>query len=292
MKLQVEAGALSARWWLSASLLVLACAAALIFWGLYSSGSSFTTSVFLTALCIGIFAQLIDGAMGMAYGITATSLLLATGVPPVAATAAVHISEVFTTGTSGLAHWRMGNVNAQLFRRLVIPGVIGAVCGVLLVTSIDGQALRPWVSGYLLLMGLCLLYRAFRLKHPKPTPADGSKRQLFPLAFTGAFVDSVGGGGWGPVVTSTLLGSGREPRTTIGSVNSAEFFITLASGFSFALLVGITHWEAIAGLICGGMLAAPFAAQLTRKIPMRPMMILVGVLVVGLSAWGLAKAWL
>ena len=291
MKLRHQAARVQFGWWLPACLLVLAGASSFIFWGVRSSGGSFTASIFLTALCIGIFAQLIDGALGMAYGITATSLLLAIGVPPVAATAAVHISEVFTTGTSGLAHWRMGNVDRALFRRLLFPGIVGAVCGVLLVTSIDGQALRPWVSAYLLLMGIYLLYRAFRFGHGHQTKALPPKRQLIPLAFTGAFVDSVGGGGWGPVVTSTLLGSGREPRTTIGSVNSAEFFITLASGFSFALLVGISHWETIAGLICGGMLAAPFAAQLTRKIPVRPMMILVGSLVIGLSAWGLAKAW-
>jgi uncharacterized protein len=291
MKLQHEVALAQPRWWLAGSLLILAGAGGLIFWGIRASGSSFEASVFLTALCIGIFAQLIDGAMGMAYGITATSLLLSMGVPPVAATAAVHISEVFTTGASGLSHWRMQNVDRRLFRRLVIPGVVGAVCGVLLVTSIDGQALRPWVSAYLLLMGAYLLYRAIRFVQQQRSAATPPQHQLIPLAFTGAFVDSVGGGGWGPVVTSTLLVSGREPRTTIGTVNSSEFFITLASGFSFALLVGITHWEVIAGLICGGMLAAPFAAQLTRRIPVRPMMLLVGLLVIGLSVWNLSRAW-
>jgi uncharacterized protein len=181
---------------------------------------------------------------------------------------------------------RLGNIDKRIFKRIVIPGIIGGVCGVLLVTSIDGKILRPWVSAYLLLMGLYIIYRAFYVLKKR---ASFDKR-LIPVALTGGFVDSVGGGGWGPVVTTTLIGSGHEPRTTIGSVNAAEFFVTLASGFSFVLLIGIQNWESVAGLILGGLLVAPFAAGLTNKINRKSLMVLVGVLISGLSTWTLFRA--
>jgi uncharacterized protein len=286
---RVEAAALSQTMFVRLALTLLLTALGVIgFWASRTTGAGFQESVFFTALLIGFAAQMVDGALGMAYGITATSFLLSSGVPPVAATAAVHISEAFTTGASGLSHWRMGNVNRALFKRLLVPGVLGAVVGVLLVTSIDGQALRPWVSGYLLLMGAYLVYKAFKVVKLRMDAA--SSKKVGPLAFVGAFVDSVGGGGWGPVVTTTLLGSGHEPKTTIGSVNAAEFFITLASGFSFALLVGVSHWETVAGLILGGLLAAPLAARLTRRLPIKALMVLVGGLIMGLSIYNLVKA--
>lgn len=240
-------------------------------------------------LLVGFVAQLIDGALGMAYGLAATSLLMSQGISPVAATASVHISEIFTTAASGLSHWRLGNVDRGMLWRLVLPGVIGALVGVGLLTWLDAGALRPWVALYVLLMGLVIVARVLgRAVRPTSTP---SRRTLAPLAFTGACLDSVGGGGWGPVVTSTLLGRGHPTRSTIGTVNTAEFFVTLASGFSFVLFIGVQQWELIAGLVLGGVTAAPIAAQMVRKLPERPLLLLVGGLIVALGVYNVAKAW-
>lgn len=254
---------------------------------LEAAGEGVTSSGFWKAAGVGLLAQVVDGALGMAYGITSTSFLLSVGVPPAAASASVHLAEVFTTGFSGLSHWRLGNVNKGLFKRLLIPGVLGGVVGAYLITSFDGKLLRPWISGYLLLMGLYILVKAFRRITVKTDPPTF----VAPLALLGGFVDAVGGGGWGPVVTTTLLGSGHEPRRTIGSVNAAEFFIAVASGFSLALLGGLTVWTTIAGLIFGGLFAAPLAAVLTRYAPTKLMMVFVGLLITGLSVYNLLRVF-
>lgn len=251
-----------------------------------TGGHSFDTGQFALAFAVGVFAQLVDGALGMAYGVTANSLLLSTGLAPAAATATVHVAEAFTTAGSGLAHWKLGNIDKRIFGRIVIPGVIGGIAGVLLIANVDGKAIRPWISAYLLAMGLYIIYRAFR----SVRNFNLSGHRLTPIAAFGGFADSVGGGGWGPVVTTTLLGAGHEPRTTIGSVNAAEFFVTLASGFSFALLIGIQTWESVAGLILGGLLIAPFAAGLTSKMPKKWLMVGVGLLISGLSLWTILRA--
>ncbi|MGG3815825.1 sulfite exporter TauE/SafE family protein, partial [Methylorubrum rhodesianum] len=203
---------------------------------------------------------------------------------PAAASASVHVAEIFTTAFSGLSHWRLGNVDGALFRRLLIPGVIGAVAGAYLLTSVDGEAIKPFVSVYLLGMGLYVLSKAFRTLKTRREPP----RAVVPLALGGGFVDAVGGGGWGPVVTTTLVGGGQDPRTSIGSVNAAEFFVALASGLSFTLLGGLTHWTTIAGLILGGLFAAPIAALLVRVIPARALMVVVGLLIASLSLVNLA----
>lgn len=254
---------------------------------LQTAGEGVTSSGFWKAAGVGLFAQIVDGALGMAYGITSTSFLLSVGVPPAAASASVHLAEVFTTGFSGFSHWRLGNVNKGLFKRLLIPGVLGGVIGAYLITSLDGKIIRPWISGYLLLMGLYILVKAFRRIIVKTEPPTF----VAPLALLGGFVDAVGGGGWGPVVTTTLLGSGHEPRQTIGSVNAAEFFIAVASGFSLAVLGGFTVWTTIAGLIFGGMFAAPLAAVLTRHAPTKLLMVFVGLLITGLSVYNLVRAF-
>jgi len=252
-----------------------------------SLASEFTHELFWQSFAVGLFAQVIDGALGMAYGITATTFLLSTGVSPAVASASVHIAEIFTTGFSGLSHWRFGNINKRLFKQLLIPGVIGALTGAWILTNIDGNAIKPWISAYLLFMGIYILSKAWRRvkaqrkEAPKHVPA---------LALTGGFVDAVGGGGWGPVVTSSLLGSGMDPRTTIGSVNAAEFFLAIASGVTFAVLVGFTHWQVIAGLVIGGLFAAPFAAWLCRHLPARVLLVIVGVLISLLSLFNLWKA--
>lgn len=236
-------------------------------------------------ILIGVAAQAVDGALGMAYGVTANSLLLSAGVPPAAATSAVHLSEVFTTGFSGFSHWRMGNFNRELFLKLLIPGIIGAVAGAYFVSVIDGAILKPFISAYLLIMGLYILRKAFVAHHNTV-----QNRPVAPLALFGGFVDSVGGGGWGPVVTTSLLGRAHAPKETIGSVNSAEFFLTIASATAFAALVGFGYWVAIVGLVIGGVFAAPFAAWLCQHLSAKQLLIIVGVLISSLSVWNLFKA--
>jgi len=241
---------------------------------------------FWGAVAVGFFAQAVDGALGMAYGVTATTFLLGAGASPAAASASVHIAEIFTTGFSGVAHLKYGNVNRRLFLRLLVPGILGAVLGAIFITQFDGRVLKPYVTAYLLLMGVYILSKAFRkLRARTDEPAHVGK-----LAAFGGFVDAAGGGGWGPVVTSTLVGSGRDPRTTIGSVNFAEFFITVATAGSFTLLAGPGTWMLVAGLVVGGLFAAPFAALLCRRLRARALLIIVGLLITSLSAWNLYRA--
>lgn len=196
--------------------------------------STLQSDLFWTAVAVGLVAQAVDGALGMAYGITSTSFLLASGVSPAVASASVHIAEVFTTGVSGISHVKLGNVNKSLFLKLLIPGILGAVLGAFILTSIDGKILKPYISIYLLIMGVYIISKIFR----KIKPAQHAPKHVAKLALFGGFIDSVGGGGWGPVVTTTLVGSGHNPRETIGTVNFAEFFLTFASAIVFAVLVG------------------------------------------------------
>jgi uncharacterized protein len=192
----------------------------------------------------------------------------------------VHVAKAFTGAASGIAHWERGNIDTRVFRGLLIPGIIGTLLGVWLVTSVDGKVMRPYISAYLLAMGLFIIYRAFRQVQLAKTVG----KRIIPVAMVGGFADSVGGGGWGPVVTTSLIGSGLEPKTTIGSVNAAEFVVTLASGLSFAVLIGVQAWESATGLILGGMIVAPFAAGLASKINRRALMVMVGLLIISLSA--------
>lgn len=254
--------------------------------GLQAISETLSSNVFWIAVAVGFFAQAVDGALGMAYGVTATTFLLGTGASPAVASASVHIAEIFTTGFSGMSHVRFGNVNKNLFLRLLIPGILGGVLGAVVITRIDGAVLKPYVSAYLLLMGIYILSKAWRYLHlGKNDPKHVRKLALF-----GGFVDSAGGGGWGPVVTTTLLGSGNDPRTTIGSVNFAEFFLTLASGATFALLVGTNTWPIVGGLVLGGLFAAPFAAVLCKRLHARVLLVIVGTLISALSFYNLYKA--
>jgi len=255
--------------------------------GLQIIEDTLSSPVFWSAVAVGFFAQMIDGALGMAYGITATTFLLGAGASPAAASASVHIAEVFTTGLSGISHVKLGNVRKALFLRLLLPGIIGAVLGAVLVTQVDGEVFKPFISAYLFLMGLYILSKAYRqrvLKTREP-------KHVAKLAVFGGFVDAAGGGGWGPVVTTSLLGSGSDPRTTIGSVNFAEFFLTIASATSFILLAGDPGtWMLVAGLVFGGMFAAPFAALLCKKLSAKTLLTIVGCLITLISAYNLYKA--
>lgn len=225
----------------------------------------------------GFIAQLIDGALGMAYGVTATSFLLSFGLSPAVSSASVHASEVFTSGVSGLMHLKFGNVNSKLFKNLLIPGVIGAILGAYILTSLEeyNHYIMPIVSFYTLILGVIIIRKALK-KH------RGRKKvkRLFPLAAAGGLLDSIGGGGWGPIVSSTLIANGKNPRYTIGSVNLAEFFVALASSFTFIATIGFTHWSVIFGLIVGGVIAAPIGAFMANKIPTKALMILVGILII------------
>ncbi|WP_326541006.1 sulfite exporter TauE/SafE family protein [Pseudorhodoferax sp.] len=252
---------------------------------LHAIGEGVQTRGFWTAAAVGLGAQIVDGALGMAYGVTSTTFLLSTGVPPAAASASVHIAEIFTTGFSGFSHFKLGNVNKALFKRLLIPGVVGGLIGAYIVTSIDANTIKPFISAYLLLIGLYILSKVWRQLRVQTEPP----KYVAPLALTGGFVDAVGGGGWGPVVTTSLIGGGHDPRTTIGSVNAAKFFIALATGLSFTMLGGLTHWTTIAGLVFGGLFAAPFAAVLTRYAPTKLLLAIVGLLISALSAYNLFK---
>jgi uncharacterized membrane protein YfcA len=194
------------------------------------------------------------------------------------ASASVHVAEVFTTGVSGLSHLKFGNVNKKLFQRLVIPGVIGVIAGAYVITSINEKAIKPFIAAYLLIMGVVIIRKAFTtLQEVKEV------KRLSVLAVFGGFMDAVGGGGWGPIVASSLLSKGLNPRYTIGSVNLAEFFIALAGAGTFVTLIGLDNWQIIAGLIIGGTVAAPFAAYLCKWFKPRTLMIMVGILIIGLS---------
>ena len=234
---------------------------------------------FLLFVIIGFAAQLIDGAIGMAYGLASTTILLSMGVAPATASASVHTAEVFTTAASSLSHWRLGNVDKTLFRRLVIPGVIGGACGAYLLSSVPGETIRPFVGVYLAIMGAVILWRALRRRYG--TLAE--PKQVEALGLAGGFLDAVGGGGWGPIVASSLISQGKKARLAIGSTNAAEFLVTVTISGTFVLTIVLELWPIILGLTLGGMLAAPFAAYVTRSLPDRPLMIIVGVIITLLS---------
>lgn len=232
---------------------------------------------------VGFLAQVIDGALGMAYGVSSNTFLLSVGVPPAIASASVHVAETFTTAVSGISHWRLGNVDRDLFKRLIIPGVLGAIVGAYLLSEIvDGNAIKPYISGYLLIMGIVILVKAVRANHVEQKVTS----HISILGAIGGFCDAIGGGGWGPIVTTTLVARGNSTRFTIGSVNSSEFFITFSQSVVFVAALFsdlVTNWTVILGLLLGGVIAAPFAAMVTKRLPVRLLMGMVGVLIILLS---------
>lgn len=240
---------------------------------------------FLVFFAIGVFAQFVDGALGMGYGATSTSFLLAYGIPPAISSTGVHVAEMFTTGASAISHHRFGNINKKLVRHLLIPGVLGSIAGAYLLSDvIDGDVIKPFIAVYMIVLAVIIIRKAL-----KKNVIKKKTKKLGILATFGGFMDAVGGGGWGPIVTSTLLGRGRHPRYTIGSVNAAEFAVSFASGITFMLFGGISGWQVIIGLILGGVIAAPIAAVLVNKVKRKPMMIAVGILIIILSLKTLSK---
>ncbi len=241
-------------------------------------------TIFLYIL-VGFMAQMIDGTLGMAYGVSCrTFLRTIAGVPSSVTSAVVHCSELPTTLVSGISHWKLKNVDKKLLLKLIVPGVIGGVLGAYLLSGL-GDILEPFIDGYLIIIGIFIFSKAFK-KDRKPKDIG---KLIYPLGLVGGFLDATGGGGWGPVVNSTLIASGQDVKKSIGTTNTAEFIVTVAETTTFAaLLVDITsYFPIIIGLIIGGVIAAPIAAVVCKKIPVRPLLGLVGVLVTGLNIYNL-----
>lgn len=256
----------------------------------------------LMFMSIGFIAQLIDGALGLAYGIINMTVLLGMGIPPATASASIHAAEVFTTGISGFSHLAFKNVDFRLFKRLIIPGIMGSIIGALLLTQIPEKTIKPFISAYLLLMGMVILYKAIKeaawfekvrslinraLEREKPSH---KLQRIIPLGLMGGFCDAIGGGGWGAIVSSSLLAQdASDPHYTIGTTNLAEFLIALSSSIVFFTAIGITHWKIILGLIIGGGMAAPLAAFAVRWLPAKIVMICAGSLICLISFIMIAK---
>ncbi|MFN3229501.1 MAG: sulfite exporter TauE/SafE family protein [Asticcacaulis sp.] len=246
-------------------------------------------------LLVGLLAQTVDGSLGMGYGVTASSVLLAMGVPPAAASASAHTAKLFTTATAGISHVFHQNVKWRLFFPLVLGGAVGGILGTTVLTGVDGDFIRPFIVAYLLIIGLYILYRGLKGVIEARFPSIWAA----PLGVVGGFLDAIGGGGWGPTVTSTMVGAGLEPRKAVGTVNTSEFFVTcvISATFIWALVTG--HWQeagnlmdhavAVGGLVVGGLIAAPFAGWLTKRIPTGILTLLVGVLIIVLAGYQLAR---
>lgn len=241
------------------------------------------------ALLAGFGAQLVDGSLGMGYGITGTSLLLAAGLAPAVASASVNFAQLGTTLSSGLSHWRVGNVDWRIVRRLSLTGGVGALAGATLLSSLSTTAARPVMALLLLVLGAGVIVR-FAVRRPgvQPVGAAWAARRLFlaPLGLVGGFVNSTGGGGWGPVVTTTLLSTGPvPPRKVIGSVSTSEFVVTVCASIGFVLGLGLTgmRWGTIVALMLGGVLAAPLGARLAGRLPAQILAVTVGTLIVALN---------
>jgi len=245
------------------------------------------SDTFFWFLLAGFVAQIVDGALGMAYGVTSNSILLSFGLSPKLASTAVHTAEVFTTGVSGLSHIWFGNFDKKLFLKLIIPGVISASIGAYLLGSvIDGTFIKPYINAYLIILGFIILLKAFK----KQLHTESSLKHVSLYATFGGFLDAIGGGGWGPIVTSNLIRQGQTPSIIIGTVNTAEFFVTFFSAGILIYFTGIQSWQIILGLIVGGTLAAPFGAYIAKKIPHKAMMITVGILIIVISLFSLLKS--
>lgn len=243
---------------------------------------------FYTFIVVGFIAQLIDSSLGMAYGVSSSTFLIATGVPPKLVSATINVSQIVNNAISALSHFRMGNIDKKLFLSLLIPGIIGAFVGASLLTTFDGQKLKPFIAIYLLLMGLHIIRKAFDKNGTKKKLKENSRIAEF-VALIGGFISAFTGGGWGPIVTTTLISTGRNPRKVIGSVNSAKYFVILIASIVFIVKIDnlIDMFINIIALIVGGVLAAPLGAFITKHIPMRPAIFLVGMLIVSLSTYTL-----
>lgn len=243
-------------------------------------------NTFYWMILAGFLAQLVDGILGMGYGVVSATVLLSIGVKLPAISGSIHTAEMFSSAASGYSHYRFGNINKKLFKALLIPGVLGAILGAFLLSKLGNdyaQYIRPMMAGYTLFLGVRILIAGL-----KKVQRSKKIRRVGWLAAAGGFLDSFGGGGWGPLVTSTLISKGKTPRFVIGSVSLTEFFVTLASAATFFSMLGISHWPIIAGLIIGGVVAAPIAAKLAGRLPLKAMFLGVGFMVI---IWSLRILW-
>ena len=250
------------------------------------------TALLLIALA-GFGAQFVDGSLGMGYGVTSSTLLIAIGLAPAAASASVHLAELGTTAASAYSHVRLGNVDKTVLRRIALPGAIGAFVGATVLSGLSTQAARPWASGLLLVLGIYVLIRFSRRRTIALRKGRPGTRLLIPLGLVGGFVDATGGGGWGPVTTPALMADGRmAPSRVVGTMNTAEFAVSLAASVGFILGLGIAaiDWRILVPLLVGGVIAAPIAARITHVLPMRIMGVAVGGLIIVTNSYTLLRA--
>ncbi len=233
----------------------------------------------------GFLAQIVDGSLSMAYGLTASSILLTAGLPAATVSATVHTAECFTTGASALSHRAFGNIDKALFKKLIIPAVAGAIIGAYVLSNLAVGMLRPFIAGYLVLMGIIIIYKVWQ-----DFPSRRVTSYTRPLGFFGAMIDAIGGGGWGPIVASNLAARGNDIRTTVGTVIAVEFFVTLAASITFFINMGLQHLDIILALAGGGILAAPFGAWIVKKVPIKPFMVFVGLFIICMGTYNFLKA--
>lgn len=239
--------------------------------------------LFYWMLLAGFCAEMVAGSMGMGYGVICTTILLIMNVPPPVISASIHSAESFTSAAGSLSHWQLGNINKKLVKALAIPAVIGAVIGALALTYAGehyAKMTKPVIAAYAMYLGFRILRNAYKNKSRN---GEKKKTNIPVLGFVGGFIDSFGGGGWGPLVTGTFIKNGHTPRFVIGSSTTAKFILTVASAITFLFTVGIQHWNIVAGLLIGGIITAPFSAMLTSRLPVRKMFIAVGILVIIMS---------
>lgn len=232
-------------------------------------------------ILIGFCAQIVDGALGMAFGLIATTSMLAFGVPPAAASAMTHVAEIFTTAASGASHAWHRNINWRLVARLAPAGMIGGAIGAYLLSSIDAAVVEPFVSTYLIIVGIYIAFKAFQPLFPR----EVDDNMVPVIGLGGGVLDAMGGGGWGPIVTTSLVGRGHEPKKVIGSTSVTEFLVTLTISITFVLTLGWSDMTSAAGLIIGGVIAAPFGAVLVKRLPVRPLMVGVALVIIGTSVF-------
>jgi uncharacterized protein len=248
--------------------------------------------IFYWMVMVGFLAEIVAGSMGMGYGVICTTVFLMMNIPPPVISASIHSAESFTTAAGSISHYKFGNVNKKLTKRLAIPAIIGAVAGALLLSYVGeryAKMIKPLIGAYTLYLGIKILQNAFAKKE-----ANGKikkkKTNIRFLGLVGGFIDSFGGGGWGPLVTGTFIKNGRTPRYVIGSSTIAKFLLTVASAITFVFTVGIHHWNIVAGLLLGGIITAPFSAMLTAKLPVKKMFVVVGIVVIIMSLISICRS--
>ncbi len=244
--------------------------------------------LFYWMLLVGFFAEIVAGSMGMGYGVICTTILLILNIPGPTISASIHSAETFTSAAGAVSHYKYGNVNKKLVKILAIPAVIGAIIGALALVQMGHHSpkfIKPLLASYTMYLGIKILRNSFKQKIHKK-----KKINIPGLAFVGGFIDSFGGGGWGPLVTGTFIKNGRTPRYVIGSSSFAKFVLTMASAFTFIFAGGFSQWNIVAGLLIGGVVTAPFSAMLTSRLPIKKMFVAVGIVVIACSLITITRA--